>query len=52
MRDGSFPIRDRESLEHAIQSVGRARDPHAAKQHIIRRARAMMMKDALPLHWL
>jgi len=51
MSDLSFPIRNRQDLEDAIRSVGRANDPDAAKRHIVRRARAMMMKSVLPLSW-
>ena len=50
--DGSFPIRNADDLHNAIQAVGRAHDPAAAKAFIIRRARAMQMKSALPLSWL
>lgn len=52
MPDGSFPIRNRMDLQHAIRAVGRAKDPAAAKRHIIKRARALMLKNELPLHWL
>ncbi len=52
MPDGSFPIVDKASLDAAIHLVGRAHDPAAAKRHIIRRARALMLKHELPLHWL
>lgn len=51
MSDGSFPIRNAEDLHNAIQSIGRAKDPAAAKRHIVKRARALQMKSALPLSW-
>lgn len=36
MKDGSFPIRNGQDLKDAIRSVGRAKDPAAAKRWIIR----------------
>jgi len=51
MPDGSFPIANATDLRNAIQSVGRAKDYNAAKQHIMRRARALGMVDALPEDW-
>ena len=39
MPDGSFPIANVEDLKNAIQSIGRAKDPDAAKAHIKKRAR-------------
>ena len=38
--DGSFPIRNREDLQDAIQSYGRAKDKHEAKRWIKRRPRS------------
>ncbi len=52
MPSGAFPIRNKEDLHNAISDVGRASDPAAAKRHIVRRARALMLKHELPLHWL
>ncbi len=52
MPDGSFPIRNAADLENAIHLVGRAKNPAAAKAHIIKRARALMLKSKLPLSWL
>lgn len=49
--DGSFPIVDRKSLEAAIHLVGRGSDPAAAKAHIIARAKALGLLDALPTAW-
>lgn len=51
MPDGSFPIANASDLRNAIQSVGRAKDYNAAKQHIIRRARALGLVDQLPEDW-
>jgi hypothetical protein len=51
MSDGSFPIANATDLRNAIQSVGRAKDYDAAKQHIIRRARALGLVDMLPEDW-
>ena len=52
MGDGSFPIRNAEDLHNAIQAIGRADDPAAARRHIIRRARALMLKREIPISWL
>lgn len=51
MPDGSFPIANAADLRNAIQSVGRAKDYSAAKQHIVRRARSLGMTDMLPEDW-
>jgi hypothetical protein len=51
MPDGSFPIANGNDLRNAIQSVGRAKNYNAAKEHIIRRARALGMIDMLPEDW-
>jgi len=51
MPDGSFPIANGGDLQNAIQSVGRAANYAAAKEHIIRRARALGMMDMLPEDW-
>lgn len=51
MPDGSFPIANRADLQDAIQSIGRASNPNAAKQHIKRRARALGATDMLPDSW-
>jgi len=51
MPDGSFPIANGGDLQNAIQSVGRASNYAAAKQHIIRRARALGMMEMLPEDW-
>lgn len=49
--DGSFPIPDVDALRRAIQALGRAKDPAAAKRHIISRARALNATDQLPDDW-
>lgn len=52
MRDGSFPIPDRDALRRAIASFGRGGDDKAAiKAHIIKRARALKATDMLPEDW-
>jgi len=51
MPDGSFPIADRGDLMDAIRSVGRASNYAAAKEHIVRRARALNAVDMLPEDW-
>ena len=49
--DGSFPIRNREDLENAIQSYGRASDKDEAKRWIKKRARALNAEKELPEDW-
>ena len=51
MPDGSFPIATVADLHNAIQSIGRAKNPAAAKEHIKRRARALGATDQLPESW-
>lgn len=51
MPDGSFPIPDEAHLHAAIRLVGQAQDPQSAMNHIIERAKAMGMEDALPPAW-
>ena len=51
MPDGSFPIPDVDALKRAIQSIGRAKDPAAAKAHIKSRARALGRADLIPEGW-
>ncbi len=51
MPDGSYPIPDKGALRRAIQSFGRAKDPAAVKQHIIKRAKALGATDMLPEGW-
>lgn len=49
--DGSFPIADVEDLHNAIQAIGRAKDPAAAKAHIKKRAAALGAESVLPESW-
>jgi hypothetical protein len=49
--DGSFPIPDEAHLHAAIRLVGQAADPQSAMNHIIERAKAMGMEEALPPAW-
>jgi hypothetical protein len=49
--DGSFPIENASDLKNAIQAVGRAKDPAAARAHVIRRARALGLTKLLPDGW-
>jgi hypothetical protein len=53
MSDGSYPIRNRTDLAHAIMAIGRS-DPSrraAVKAHIRKRARALGATDMLPASW-
>jgi hypothetical protein len=49
--DGSFPIRNRDDLQDAIQSYGRAKDKAEAKRWIKRRARELNAERELPEDW-
>lgn len=49
--DGSYPIRTVADLRNAIQAIGRAKDPEAAKAHIRRRARALGKQNLIPDSW-
>lgn len=51
MSDGSFPIKNTSDLKNAIKAIGRAKDPAAAKRHIIQRAKALGREDLLPDAW-
>jgi hypothetical protein len=51
MPDGSYPIKSKNDLRNAIQSIGRAKNPAAVKRHIIRRARALGATELLPEGW-
>lgn len=49
--DGSFPIATVADLRNAVAAFGRASNKPLAKQHIIKRARALGRVDALPEAW-
>lgn len=51
--DGSFPIRNKEDLKNAIQSVGRAHPGRQdiVKSHIVKRARQLDETDLVPQDW-
>jgi hypothetical protein len=51
MKDGSFPILNAATLKAAIKLVGNAKDPVAAKAHVIKRARALGLTKLLPKGW-
>lgn len=51
MPDGSFPIVTKDDLANAVQAIGRAKNPDAAKRHIIKRARALGAEEMLPESW-
>lgn len=52
MPGGGFPIRNRNDLKNAIQAIGRAKNPAAAKAWIIKRAKALGLTDLLPDGWV
>ena len=51
MPDGSFPIANVQDLKNAIKSVGRSKNPAAAKAHIKKRAKALGNTKLLPEDW-
>jgi hypothetical protein len=51
MADGSFPIRNRSDLRHALRALGRARDVDRARDHIAARARTLGLTGMLPERW-
>lgn len=51
MSNGSFPIETAKDLKNAIHLAGNAKDPAAARRHIISRARALGLTDQLPEDW-
>lgn len=51
MEGGGFPIKTIKDLRNAIQSIGRAKDPAAAKAHIKTRAEALGRTDLVPDNW-
>lgn len=51
MPGGSFPIPDVDALKRAIKLAGKAKDPAAARRHIIKRARALGVEDLIPDSW-
>jgi hypothetical protein len=51
MPGGAFPIKTVADLKNAIQSIGRAKDPAAAKAHIKSRAAALGRDDLIPDNW-
>lgn len=50
--DGSYPIDDVEDLKKALQSYGRASNPHVTKRHIIKRANLLASLGLLPSGWV
>lgn len=50
--DGSYPIANEQDLKNAIQAFGRAKDPEAAKAHIMKRAKALGLEDLIPEDWM
>jgi hypothetical protein len=52
MRDGSYPIRDGEDLDNAIDAVGRGGGSHdAIRAHIVKRANALGLSEKIPDNW-
>ena len=51
MPGGGFPIKTAKDLRNAIQAIGRAKDPAAAKAHIKARAEALGKEDLIPDSW-
>jgi hypothetical protein len=51
MPDGSYPIANVDDLKNAIQAIGRASDPEAAKRHIKKRAKDLGQEGLIPEDW-
>ena len=51
MPGGGFPIENEADLKNAIQAIGRAKDPEAAKAHIKDRAKALGLTALIPEQW-
>ena len=51
MPDGSFPIKNKQDVKDAARQWGRAKDPEAAKSHIIKRAKDLGCENCLPETW-
>lgn len=51
MPDLSFPIANTNDLKNAIQAIGRAKNPAAAKRHIKKMARKLGATDLIPGGW-
>lgn len=49
--NGQYPIEDREDLRKSLAAYGRARDPIAAKRHIMRRASIIGELGMIPDDW-
>ncbi len=47
MPGGGFPIRNTEDLHHAMEAIGRAKNPNAARAHIRSRAKALGLEGEL-----
>lgn len=52
MPDGSFPIKNAGDLANAIRLAGNAKDPAAARKHIIARAKTLGASDKIPDTWV
>jgi HK97 family phage prohead protease len=53
MPDGSYPIGDGADLRKAISAVGRGAGSHnAIRMHIMKRAKALGLMDAIPENWM
>lgn len=50
--DGSYPIANIDDLKNAIQAFGRSKDKTAARNHIMKRARALGAESLIPSQWL
>ena len=51
MPGGGFPIENVEDVRNAIQAIGRAKNPSAAKAHIKSRAKALGASKLIPSDW-
>lgn len=49
--NGGFPIKTEDDVKNAVDSIGRAKDPTAAKKHIKARAKALGVSNLIPDDW-
>ena len=50
--DGSYPIRNRDDYENAVQAIGRANDRAKVERHIRKRARVLDIPESTWPEWL
>lgn len=49
--DGSYPIRNKTDLKNAVRAIGRAKDPKATREFVIKRAKQLKCLEIIPETW-